>query len=445
MKKNKPHNLKYTKEFCKKEITKYDNKSDLKKYNRGVYEACVRNKWLKNFYPDIIYLTEIEFKKILYSNNIRLKEQYILFYEVNKNLNIPKYPRKIYKNFYWIDMLWLSFEEAREFAHSLNLNSEREWFEYCKSGDKPNNIPTNVRYVYRDKGYISCADFLNLNDWLPFEEARKFAHSLNLKGTKEWFEYCKSGDKPNNIPNYPNETYLNKGWKSWGNFLGDGYKKWLPFEEAREFAHSLNLKNIEKWFEYCKSGDKPNNIPKTPYDVYKNQWISWDDFLNLTSQLLFEEAREFVHSLNLNSEREWFEYCKSGDKPNNIPSYPYEQYKNKGWVSWSDFLNYKSRSIDNNSKHNQGWIYALISPIGEIYIGMSINIEQRFNNYKILKCKTQPKLYNSISEHGWENFEKHILEYLDYPFRRYELCELERNNIEKYDTFNNGLNSTKGG
>jgi hypothetical protein len=46
----------------------------------------------------------------------------------------------------------------------------------------------------------------------PFKEAREFVRSLNLKGTKEWQEYCKSGEKPDDIPSAPWETYkeLNK-------------------------------------------------------------------------------------------------------------------------------------------------------------------------------------------------------------------------------------------
>ena len=39
-------------------------------------------------------------------------------------------------------------------------------------------------------------------NWRSFEEARKFAQSLNLKSGKEWLNYCKSGKKPKDIPNY---------------------------------------------------------------------------------------------------------------------------------------------------------------------------------------------------------------------------------------------------
>jgi len=54
----------------------------------------------------------------------------------------------------------------------------------------------------------------------PFEEARAFVHTLNLKGQTEWREYCKSGKKPDDIPSAPQSTYKNEGWISLGDWLG---------------------------------------------------------------------------------------------------------------------------------------------------------------------------------------------------------------------------------
>ena len=48
-------------------------------------------------------------------------------------------------------------------------------------------------------------------------------------------------------------------------------KKFRDFESAREFARKLNLKGQREWFEYCKSGKKPVDIPSQPWKVYK-EW-----------------------------------------------------------------------------------------------------------------------------------------------------------------------------
>ena len=58
----------------------------------------------------------------------------------------------------------------------------------------------------------------------------------------------------------------------------------------------------------------------------------------------FEEARKFARALNLSSTRAWIKYCKENIKtlPKNIPSRPGYTYKNKGWISYSDFLKKKT-------------------------------------------------------------------------------------------------------
>jgi group I intron endonuclease len=55
-------------------------------------------------------------------------------------------------------------------------------------------------------------------------------------------------------------------------------------------------------------------------------------------------------------------------------------------------------------------IYKITNPNGKIYIGQSIDIKKRFYRYESLQCKGQPKLYNSIKKHGWENHITEIIE-----------------------------------
>ena len=46
-----------------------------------------------------------------------------------------------------------------------------------------------------------------IEEFLSFNEARKFIRTLNLKSKKEWIKYCNSGNKPNNIPSNPDVYY----------------------------------------------------------------------------------------------------------------------------------------------------------------------------------------------------------------------------------------------
>ena len=54
--------------------------------------------------------------------------------------------------------------------------------------------------------------------------------------------------------------------------IGWGMKKqFRDFESAREFVRSLGLKKGIEWTAYCASGNKPDNIPAYPWDIYK-EW-----------------------------------------------------------------------------------------------------------------------------------------------------------------------------
>jgi len=251
-------------------------------------------------------------------------------------------------------MKFRPFAEAKDYVHSLGLRSEKEWRKYCKSGKKPQDIPQKPYRTYKK-------EWKGMGDWLgtgriadqkrkfkPFEEAREFVHSLKLHNEDEWRRYCKSGQKPADIPYKPSRTYENE-WKGMGDWLGTGYiapglRKFRPFEEAREFVHTLKLKSREEWEQYCKSGKKPDDIPYKPSRTYENEWIRWGDWLG-TGRIAdqkrrfrpFEEAREFIHSLGLQSETEWRKYCKSGKKPQDIPQKPYRTYKRE-WTTWGDWL-----------------------------------------------------------------------------------------------------------
>jgi hypothetical protein len=73
--------------------------------------------------------------------------------------------------------------------------------------------------------------------------------------------------------------------------------KYLPFDDAKKFVHTLCLSNINEWELYSKSKSRPTNIPKSPRFVYSNEWKGVTDWLG-TTKLPFQEARDFIHMLN---------------------------------------------------------------------------------------------------------------------------------------------------
>ena len=253
---------------------------------------------------------------------------------------------------------WMPFEEAREFVRGLGLKSQNEWFEYCVSEKKHLNVPRNVYHTYKEKGWISWGDWLgtgniaNFNKkYRSFEEARIFAQKLKLLNAKEWINYAKSNEKPIDIPSSPQNTYKEKGWISFGDWLGtgriaDNKKIFINFVDARKYARNLKLTKKESWNEHCKSTSFPINIPKKPNEKYKNNgWSGWGDWLGTDSIATFnrtyksfDEAREYIRSLNLSNQNDWRNLIKSGKLPIDIPSAPNTVYKDKGWISLGDWI-----------------------------------------------------------------------------------------------------------
>jgi hypothetical protein len=131
---------------------------------------------------------------------------------------------------------------------------------HCRLGEKSTGIQSTSGGIHR-----------------PFEQARDFVRSLGLKDVIEWLDYCKSGKRPADIPSDPSLFYRGKGWISYTDWLGAEHR---PFEQARDFVRSLGLKDVIGWRGYCKSGKKPADIPSNPNLVYEDEgWISYGDWL----------------------------------------------------------------------------------------------------------------------------------------------------------------------
>ena len=251
-----------------------------------------------------------------------------------------------------------SFKEARKFARSLKLTNTTEWREFCKSGKLPEDIPASPASGYGDKGWNGWGDWLGTGNIAPsqrefrrFKQARKYAKSLGLIGENGWRRFCRSGDRPADIPSNPDAYYKDKGWIGWGDWFGTGTiavtkKEFRTFQRARKFARSLNLKGQTQWREFCKAGKRPEDIPSSPHKTYKDKgWAGMPDWLGTdniapgqTKWRPFKEARKFARSLNLKGQTQWREFCKAGKRPEDIPSSPDKTYNDKGWVSWGDWL-----------------------------------------------------------------------------------------------------------
>jgi hypothetical protein len=118
----------------------------------------------------------------------------------------------------------------------------------------------------------------------------------------------------------------------------------ITYEDAIKFVRPLKLKSQREWVKYYKENNKNKDFPKisiSVHSVYRNEWISWSDFLGkkdarfkITYCDLVSYVRENLHFIR--SKRKWSKYIE--DNKINLPKNPQSVYKNKGWVSWNSFL-----------------------------------------------------------------------------------------------------------
>ena len=92
-----------------------------------------------------------------------------------------------------------------------------------------------------------------------------------------------------------------------------------------------------------------------------------------------------------------------------------------------------------------GYIYKITSPNNKIYIGQTLDFNNRIYRYKCLDCKRQTKLYNSIKKYGWDNHVFEIIEELIIFGDRKNLDIREQYWISHYNSLHEGLNCNIGG
>jgi len=248
------------------------------------------------------------------------------------------------------------FDSARKYAHSLKLKSRSSWFALYDKGQLPENLPKYANEKYAKTGWISWSDFLasgtlsgpqRNKQMRSFEESKKFVRSLGIKTENQWREWCKNNSCPIDIP-YSFERSYRDQWTTMGDFLGTGFvadknKVWMSFEKARTLVQKFEFKNRGEYKKEWNAGKISKDVPATPENVYKNKgWVSWGDFLGTgfvsntivsENYLSFSDAKIEVKKLaekyNLKTFDDWKKAYKDGKIPKNIPLKPDRVYSKK--------------------------------------------------------------------------------------------------------------------
>ena len=263
-----------------------------------------------------------------------------------------------------------NFNDILAIVRGLAANDERivEYFRerlVSKSGggnrgDGPFSIDVEIKESdLVDNLEIRIWEKLSKFNWMPFEEARAFVRSLNLKSYEEYKKYVKKSNI--NLPMKPQQSYQNFGWISYGDFLGTNRiantkRVYKSFDHAHYFIKKFNFKSGS---EYCEwhTKNKPKDLPFNLTKIYsKNKkWKGVGQFIGtgfIANQLRefynYSEASKKIKKENLKTQAEFNNWFKKNDDKR-MPSNPNSTYKKTGWIGWRKFLgNTKISNYDKN-------------------------------------------------------------------------------------------------
>jgi hypothetical protein len=120
------------------------------------------------------------------------------------------------------------------------------------------------------------------------------------------------------------------------------YRHLIPYEIARRLVMDMGFSCKSDWDEYIADGKKYHGpyLPSHPDEMYKDDWVSWDDFLSLMRP--YDETRDIARNvLKLQTLDEYTNFVLENPKRAQglrIPFKPHIVYRNQGWQSEDEFF-----------------------------------------------------------------------------------------------------------
>lgn len=232
-----------------------------------------------------------------------------------------------------------TLELAKKFALNHNFTSSIDY--HCRRPSCDSALPSNPQKFYKSQ-WVSWYDFLGTQPntsrvYQDFYKAKSVAQSLKFSSIKEYKLTCKIKDNALSVA--PNEKFKTQ-WLGWEDYLGlNEFSAYQNYFEAQKAVNKLNIKSSIEYSVIRKTFDL--RLPSSPELAYKGQWTNWYDFLgtqdpaqNLYANYL--SAKHANEQYNFSCASDYAARYKLLDK--RLPSTPKRKYK-KDWISWQDFLN----------------------------------------------------------------------------------------------------------
>lgn len=205
-----------------------------------------------------------------------------------------------------------NYDELKSLINEIGVNTKNEYISVYKTLTSPEGkkAPIDPRKFYGINIWNGWSDFLNkpihkkkLNNlYYSFDECKSEIKKLGIKSKNDFYSKIKNIIRTNiRIPYSPPKIYKD-AWISWGDFLStnriqDNIKEYLPYDMAKEWARSLNLKMYKEW-KVLDLNKIPDNIPKKPEKTYKLKgWVDYEDWLGIDKKTRISYGEKIIFDI----------------------------------------------------------------------------------------------------------------------------------------------------
>jgi superfamily II DNA or RNA helicase len=292
----------------------------------------------RNFYSTYKE-AQIAVQKLEIKSSIEYDKRY------KEDPKLPAAPFRVYENKGWKNWYvflnkgdgdFYSYTQAKIAVKKMGINSLQEYRLRFKEDKK---LPSSPKASYKNNGWVDFYVFLGRdtkNLYKTYKQAQLAVRKLGIKSSPEYDKKHKEDPK---LPAAPYRIYKGKGWKNWYVFLDRGDGTYYSYKRAKVAVKKLGIKNNS---EYSKKYLLDLKLPSNPQKVYSNDgWTGWSDFLGNKKREYYSTYQEAKLAISLFSISSKLGYAECYKKDSKLHSNPNILYKNKGWISWGDFLDGK--------------------------------------------------------------------------------------------------------
>ena len=172
--------------------------------------------------------------------------------------------------------------------------------------------------------------------------------------------------------------------------------KILTYEQARQKVRKLGVQSSSEYFNIDKEEREKLNLPSDPKKYYsaKKLWKGWKDFLK-TNFLPYEDTRAVLKKLQIKSEKQYQAIKPQQKKQLGLPANPQDFYeKTRQWEGWSEFLGIKFHSYEQAKIVTQSLKLESIND----YLMMALDVRQN------LKLPSNPIEYYKKDWKSWKEY-----------------------------------------